>query len=99
MGPLGWSRVSIGLTSKTNRWDDPTMFLKLDGKRRLTIPAKRAATAPGDYFEARYDAAEDTISFRRLKRQATWLGVLKECPVAMEAIPARGRKFSRKARK
>jgi bifunctional DNA-binding transcriptional regulator/antitoxin component of YhaV-PrlF toxin-antitoxin module len=75
------------------------MFLKLDVKRRLTIPAKLAATAPGDYFEARYDAAEDTIIFRRLKRKATWLDVLKECPVAMEPVPERGRKSSGKARK
>jgi hypothetical protein len=91
---MGFGRLDF----KIGEWDDPTMFLKLDGKRRLTIPAKLADTAPGDYFEARFDAAEDTIIFRRLKRKATWLDVLKDCPVAMEPVSARSRKSPRKAR-
>ena len=46
----------------------PAMILLLDAKRRMTIPASLAPSAPGDAFEAIYDAAEDELVLRRVKR-------------------------------
>jgi bifunctional DNA-binding transcriptional regulator/antitoxin component of YhaV-PrlF toxin-antitoxin module len=73
------------------------MLLKLDSKRRLTIPAKLAPASPGDYFEALYDEDEDKIVFRRvIKRKLNWLEVLKQCPVSMDDIPPRSRELPKK---
>ena len=33
-------------------WEIPTMIMILDAKRRLTVPATLAPTAPGDAFLA-----------------------------------------------
>ena len=45
-------------------------------KRRLTVPAALAPSSPGDYFDARFDADEDTLVFRRLAGK-DWLAVAK----------------------
>jgi hypothetical protein len=74
----------------------PPMIVILDSKRRLTVPAALAPASPGDYFDARFDAEEDAIVFRRLAGKEDWLTVLKECPVSMDDIPARRRETSRR---
>ncbi|MBI3916872.1 MAG: hypothetical protein HY322_07685 [Betaproteobacteria bacterium] len=73
------------------RWDNPTMILTLDAKRRLTIPAALAPASPGDAFEARFDADENEIVFRRIAGAGDWLAVLSECPVRMDDLPRRRR--------
>jgi hypothetical protein len=67
------------------------MILKLDSKRRLTIPSGLSLARPGDHFIAEFDAEEDAIVFRRIARSGNWLKVLKSCPVSMELLPARSR--------
>ena len=74
------------------------MIVTLDAKRRLTVPSALAPTSPGDYFDARFDADEDAIVFRRLAGQEDWLTVLKACPVSMDDIPARRRDTARRRR-
>ena len=65
------------------------MIVTLDAKRRLSVPVALAPAAPGDYFEARFDAEEDTLVFRRLAGKENWLAVLKSCPVSLDDVPAR----------
>jgi len=72
------------------------MIVTLDAKRRLSIPAALAPAAPGDQFDARYDADDDTVILRRVKRKASWLEVLKKCPVPMDDLPPRSRDLPRK---
>jgi hypothetical protein len=74
------------------------MIVTLDSKRRLTVPASLAAASPGEYFDARFDAEEDEIVFRRLPEQGKedWLAVLKQCPVSMDDIPSRRRERPRR---
>jgi hypothetical protein len=67
------------------------MILILDAKRRLTVPAALAPALPGDAFEARFDAEENDIVFRRIAGARDWLAVLSECPVSMEDLPRRRR--------
>jgi hypothetical protein len=88
---------------KVGWWDDPTMLLKLDSKRRLTIPAKLAPFNPGDYFAVFYDKDDDEITFKRVnlrklkkKRKTNWLEVLKQCPTSMDDIPPRSRELPKK---
>ncbi|HWO17143.1 MAG TPA: hypothetical protein VNO30_00145 [Kofleriaceae bacterium] len=71
------------------------MVIKLDAKRRLTVPASLAPTRPGDVFEANFDTDEDTIVFRRLARKGDWLAILEQCPVAMDDLPPRRREIFR----
>src|SRR5438445_11556802 len=78
------------------RWDSPTMIVTLDAKRRLTVPAALAPASPGDYFDARFDADEDPLIFRRLVGQENWLTVLKACPVSPEDVPPRRRALPRR---
>jgi hypothetical protein len=73
------------------RWDNPTMIVTLDAKRRLTVPAALAPAKPGDYFNAHFDAEEDAIVFRRLAGRESWLAVLKACPVSPDDVPPRRR--------
>jgi hypothetical protein len=73
------------------KWDNPTMVLTLDAKRRLTIPASLAPTKPGDYFDAHFDADEDVLVFRRIGGTEKWLTVMKACPVSPDDVPARRR--------
>jgi hypothetical protein len=67
------------------------MVVTLDAKRRLTVPAALAPAKPGDYFDARFDAEEDAIVFRRLGGQESWLAVMKECPASPDEVPRRRR--------
>ena len=79
-------------------WEYPTMIMILDAKRRLTVPATLAPTAPGDAFEARFDAEENEIVFRRIAGTGDWLAILSECPVSMDDVPRR-RKAAPKRRR
>ena len=73
------------------------MIVTLDSKRRLTIPAALAKSAPGDAFEAIYDEDEDEIVLRRVKRKReSWLEVLEQCPVPMDDLPPRSREYPKK---
>lgn len=83
------------LTWHLGRWDNPTMIVTLDSKRRLTVPASLAPASPGEYFDASFDSEEDAIIFRRLAGKEDWLTVLKECPVRMDDVPARRRQKAR----
>ena len=74
------------------------MILTLDAKRRLTVPTALAPASPGDAFEARFDADENEIVFRRIAGVGDWLAVLRECPVRMDDPPRR-RKESAKRRR
>jgi len=47
----------------------------------VSIPAALAPAAPGDRFEASFDAEDDVVLLRRLKRKPNWLEVWKQCPV------------------
>jgi hypothetical protein len=84
------------LTDYERRWDNPTMIVTLDAKRRLTVPASLAPTSPGDYFDARFDAEEDALVFRRLPGRESWLSVLKACPVSPDDVPRRRRAAARR---
>ena len=75
------------------------MIVTLDAKRRLTVPAALAPAAPGDYFDARFDADEDAIVLRRLAGKEDWLAVLKNCPVVMDDVPPRRRERPRRHRR
>ena len=74
------------------------MILILDAKRRLTIPAALVPASPGDAFEARFDAEENEIMFRRIAGSGDWLAVLSECPVSMNDLPRRRRQPARRRR-
>ena len=72
------------------------MIVTLDAKRRLTVPTSLAPASPGDYFEAYFDAEEDTLVFRRLAGKEDWIAVLKYCPVSPDEVPPRRREFARR---
>lgn len=72
------------------------MIVTLDAKRRLSVPSTLAPASPGDYFDARFDAEEDAIVFRRLPAKENWFAVLKACPVRMDDVPPRRREFARR---
>ena len=72
------------------------MILTLDAKRRLTVPAGLAPATPGDVFDARFDAEENEIVFRRIAGSGDWLKVLSECPVSMDDMPARRRETAKR---
>jgi hypothetical protein len=74
------------------------VILTLDAKRRLTVPATLAPASPGDAFEARYDADENEIVFRRIAGTGDWLAVMSACPVPIEDFPRRRREFPRRRR-
>lgn len=74
------------------------MILTLDAKRRLTVPAALAPASPGDAFEARFDADEGEIVFRRIAGAGDWLAILGECPVAIDDMPRRRREPARRRR-
>ena len=70
--------------------------MTLDAKRRLTVPASLAPGSPGDYFDARFDAEEDALVFRRLPAKENWLDVIKACPVRANDVPARRRALTKR---
>jgi hypothetical protein len=72
------------------------MRVILDSKRRLTVPVSLATAAPGDQFEARFDADDDAIVFRRIAAASDWLEVLKDCPASMDDLPRRRRALPRR---
>jgi hypothetical protein len=75
------------------------MILRLDAKRRLTLPAAFASSRPGDHFSVEFDAEEDALICRRLARgDDDWLGVLRQCPLAMDDLPPRRREYARRRR-
>ena len=93
---LTQSRPKPRLTSKLAEWDNPTMIFTLDAKRRLTVPTSLAPASPGDYFDAHFDAEEDTLVFRRLAGKEDWLAVLKSCPVSPDDVAPRRRELARR---
>ena len=72
------------------------MIVTLDAKRRVSIPTTLAPASPGDQFDATFDADEDTVVLRRIKRKANWLEVWKACPVPMDDLPPRSRELPKK---
>lgn len=72
------------------------MIIKLDSKRRLTLPASLLPARPGQSFEARFDAEEEALILRPLPEKEDWLQVLSECPVAMDDVPSRRRELPKK---
>ena len=72
------------------------MIVTMDAKRRLTVPASLAHASPGDYFDARFDAEEDALVFRRLPGKESWLTVLKACPVSPDDVQRRRRAPARR---
>ena len=92
------AKSSLSLTLTGLWWDNPTMILTLDAKRRLTVPVNLAPAEPGDHFIAEFDPEEDAIVFRRLARRADWLAVLRTCPVEMEDVPQRSRQLPKRRR-
>ncbi len=74
------------------------MILTLDAKRRLTVPAALAPALPGDAFEARFDADENEIVFRRIAGTEDWLAVLSACPVSMDDLLPRRKAPARRRR-
>ena len=77
-------------------WDNPTVLLTLDAKRRLTVPISLAPSRPGDHFEAEFYPDDDTLVFRRIAAKSDWLAVLRECPVPMDDLPVRRRELPRR---
>lgn len=55
----------------------------------MSIPAAVAPTTPGDQFDASFDAEEDVVILRLVKRKKGWLAVWKQCPVPMDDLPLR----------
>ena len=91
LSPLSQEGPGVKIDSQHRQWDNPTMVITLDAKRRLTVPAALAPAKPGDYFDGHFDAEEDAIVFRRLAGRENWLAVLKACPVSPDDVPPRRR--------
>ena len=72
------------------------MIVTLDSKRRLTLPAALMPARPGQAFDARFDADEDALVFRRLPEKEDWLDVLAQCPVGIDDVPPRRRELPKK---
>jgi hypothetical protein len=72
------------------------MIVTLDAKRRVSIPAALAPATPGDEFDASFDADDDVVILRRIKRKSDWLKTWKQCPVPMNDLPSRSREMPRK---
>ena len=77
-------------------WKNKTFFLALAARGRLPVPAALAPASPGDAFEARFDAEENELVFRRIAGAGDWLAVLSECPVCMDDLPRRRRAPARR---
>lgn len=79
-------------------WDNPTMILTLDAKRRLTVPAGLAPALPGDTSKARSDAEENELVFHRIAGTGDGLALASECPVSMDDLPPHRRERARRRR-
>ena len=71
------------------------MIVRLDSKRRLTVPSAVMAAEPGDHFLVDFDADEEALVYRRITSKPDWLKVLKACPVPMDDLPPRRREYFR----
>jgi hypothetical protein len=89
--PAGPLAREAPVDSSASVWDHPTMIVTLDAKRRVSIPVALVPAAPGDQFDASFDAEDDVVILRRLKRKPNWLEVWKQCPVPMDDLPPRSR--------
>jgi bifunctional DNA-binding transcriptional regulator/antitoxin component of YhaV-PrlF toxin-antitoxin module len=71
------------------------MVVKLDSKRRLTLPKTVTSTKPGDAFEVSFDAEEQVVTLRRIsKSKKNWFEILQSCPVRLEGdLPPRSREY------
>jgi hypothetical protein len=74
-------------------WENPTVIVTLDSKRRLTVPAALAPAQPGEHFQVDFDDEEDAIIFRRIAVEPDWLDVMASCPVSMDDVPPRRREY------
>jgi hypothetical protein len=72
------------------------MIVTMDAKRRVSIPAALAPATPGDEFDASFDAEDDVVILRRIKRKKDWMEVWKQCPVPMDDLPLRRREMPKK---
>lgn len=77
-------------------WDSPTMIVTLDAKHRVSIPIALVRATPGDQFDASFDADEDVVLLRRIKRKTGWLDIWKQCPVPLDDVPPRSREMPKK---
>ena len=93
---FGITRPGTHIDKSGRWWDNPTMVVTLDGKRRVSIPAALVPTSPGEQFDASFDPDEDTVILRRIKRKANWLEVWRRCPTAMDDLPPRSREMPKK---
>ena len=89
-----WFRARVDILRPM--WDNPTMIVTLDDKRRVSIPAALAPATPGDQFDASFDAEDDVVTLRRVAKKPDWLEVLKSCPVPMDDLPPRSRELPKK---
>lgn len=71
------------------------MIVRLDAKRRLSVPAAVMPAAPGDHFLVDFDAEDDALVYRRIATTPDWLKVLKACPVPIDDLPPRRREYFR----
>jgi hypothetical protein len=69
------------------------MIVTHDAKRRVSLPVALAPAAPGDQFEASFNAEDAAVILRRLKRKPNWLEVWKQCPVPMDDLSPRSREL------
>ena len=74
------------------------MILRLDSKRRVSLPASLTPASPGDEFEASFDPEEDVVILRRLRKRNDWVAVFKRCPVPMDDLPSRSRQLPKRRR-
>jgi hypothetical protein len=71
------------------------MIVRLDSKRRLTVPSAVIAAEPGDHFLVDFDPEEEALVYRRITSKPDWLKVLQSCPVPMDDLPRRRREYFR----
>lgn len=74
------------------------MILRLDSKRRVSIPASLAPASPGDEFEASFDPEDGVVILRKLRKKPDWVAVFKRCPVPMDDLPPRSRQRPKRRR-
>ena len=72
------------------------MIVTLDDKLRVSLPAALTPAAPGDQFDASFDAEEDVVTLSRVAKKPDWLEVLRSCPVPMDDLPPRSRELPKK---